>query len=111
MRWNSTPFRLKLVTVDRAAPDTQADRRPARAERPALWAVLISGFAIATLALAVKRPDLVSGPIYLDIPSSPVFGIIGAVMCGFAVRRSVLRALPGIAINLVYWAFLVAALQ
>ena len=79
--------------------------------RPALWAVFNAACALAALALEVKRPDIVRGALDSDVPfSSITFGIIGAVLCGFAVRRSGLRALPGIAMTALYWAMLVAVL-
>jgi hypothetical protein len=92
------------------ADDAGAKPR-AQNERPALWAVVAAACALAALALEVKRPDIVRGALDFDLPfSSITFGVIGAVLSGFAVRRSPLRALPGIAMTAIYWATLVAVL-
>jgi hypothetical protein len=79
---------------------------------PALWAVIAPVIALAALAVEVKRPDIVRGALDSDAPfSSMIFGVIATAMCVFAVRRSVLRALPGIALTALYWVMLVLALR
>jgi hypothetical protein len=93
-----------------------ADRsgaKPGKKELPpAVWAVIMAALALAVLAVEVKRPDIVRSSLDTDTPvSSVVIGVGAIAMCWFAVRRSVLRALPGIALTVVYWVMLVLALR
>jgi len=94
--WNSTPFRPKLVS------------RWKTRSKPLLCAV----FALAALALEVKRPDIVQGALDAgESVSSGIFGLIASGLCVFAIRRSVLRALPGLMLTVLYWVLLVVVLR
>ena len=81
-------------------------------ERASLWAAVTGVGALAALVVEVKRPDIVRGALDLDVGvSSILLGVIATVLCAFAVRRSPLRALPGIVLAALYWVLLVVAVR
>jgi hypothetical protein len=91
----------------------QTGAKPAKKEEEtALWALLCAVFALAALALEVKRPDIVPGALDAgESVSSGIFGLIASGLCVFAIRRSVLRALPGLMLTVLYWVLLVVVLR
>ena len=86
--------------------DVPTTPEPQTRENP-LWAILASGAALLGLGLQVYRPDLLQ-----HFPEAPaphfLIGAFGTVCCVLAARASWVRAVPGILLNLTYWALVVA---